>query len=180
MSLLNAYIQQSNIEPINIRHEFYAMKIQQITNNFISMFHAQTPEQQLSLMNSLSKTIEHFKSYDQNLAKEKIVYENKLKSIAEEISVAREYSMVDSLVREQVEDLTRQQKKLIHQQEWINQMKTILNETVNQLQTLFIPNSERDNNQELFKQLKQRGLYTSFRPPQSYLLFSHGNNHSIY
>jgi hypothetical protein len=177
---LNAYIQQSNIEPINIHHEFYAMKIQQIIKNFISIFHTRTFEQQLSLMDSLNKTMDHLKNYNEDLDRQKIVYENKLKSIEEEISIAREYSMVDSLVRERVEDLIRQQKKLIRQREWIIQMKTISNEIFNQLQTLFIHNSERDDSHELFKQFKQRGLSTFFYPPQSYLLFSHGDSHSIY
>jgi hypothetical protein len=154
LSLLNAYIQQSDVEPFNIHHEFYAMKIQQIAKDF--------PIQQSSPMNSLIKTIEHLRNYDQNLEKQKVIYESKLKSIAEEIAIAREYSMVDSLVREQVEDLIREQKKLIQQQEWIIKMKTILNETL----SLSISKSDRDESYELFK---QRGLRISFHPhPQDY------------
>ncbi len=180
MSSLNAYIQQSNIEPINIHHEFYAIKIQQITDNLISIFHTLAPEQYLSIMNSLNKTLDHLKNYDKNLDQQKIDYENKLKSIAENISIAREYSMIDSLVREQVEDLTRQQKEFIRQQELIIKMQTIINETFNQLHSLLIPNSERDKSQELFNQLKQRGLYTCLYSPSPYLLlFSHRYNYSI-
>ncbi len=179
MSLLNAYIQQSKIEPINIRHEFYGMKIQQITNDLVSIFHTQTSEQYLSIMNSLSKTLEHLKSYDRSLEQQKMNYEEKLKMIAEEISIAKEYSMVDSLVREQVEELTRQQKELIRQQEGIIKMQTILNESFNHLHSFLIPNPERDKSRKSFNQLKQRGLYTSLYCPSSYLLFSHGYDHSI-
>jgi hypothetical protein len=136
------------------------MKIQQITNEFVSIFDTQTSEQHLWIMNSLDTTLNHLKNYDENLDKQKLDYENKLKSIAEEISIAREYSMVDSLVREQVEDLTKQQKKLIYQQELIIKMQTIINETFHHLHSLLIPNPERDKSQKLFKQLKQKGLYT--------------------
>ena len=69
--------------------------------------------------------------------------------------------MVDSLVREQVEDLTRQQKKLLQQQKWIVKMKMILNEILNQLQPLCVLNSDQDESHELFK---QRGLCVPFRP----------------
>jgi len=165
LSSLNAYIQQSRIEPINIHHEFYAMKIQQITNEFVSLFDTQTSEQHLLIMNSLYKTLDHMKNYDQNLDKQKIDYEIKLKSIEEEISIVREYSMVDSLVREQVEDLTKQQKEYTHQQELIIKIQTIINETFNHLHSLLIPNPNRDKSQKLLKQLKQRGLYTYLYSP---------------
>lgn len=156
LSLLNAYIQQSNIEPINIHQEFYGKKIQDIINNFISIFHSQTSEQHLLIMNSLYQTLNHLKNYQQNLDEQKIDYEKKLKSIVEDIYLAREYSMVDSLVREQIENLTKQQKQSIYQQEVASKMQTIINETSNQLQSLFIPNSERDKSLDL---LKQRGLF---------------------
>ena len=153
------------------------MKIQQIANEFTWKFRTQTPEQQLALMNPLSKTIDRLKSYAQALEKQRLTYEDKLKSIAEEISAAREYSMVDSLVRERVEDLTRQQKAVIRQREWISKRKTNLNETSKQLQTLLIPDAEREDSHELFKQLRQRGLSTSFDRSRAYRLFSHGSNH---
>jgi len=141
------------------------MKIQQITNEFVSLFDTQTSEQHLSIMNSLHKTLDHMKNYDQNLDKQKIDYEIKLKSIEEEISIVREYSMVDSLVREQVEDLTKQQKEYTHQQELIIKIQTIINETFNHLHSLLIPNPNRDKSQKLLKQLKQRGLYTYLYSP---------------
>jgi len=141
------------------------MKIEQITKDFISMFDTQTSEQHLSIMNSLNRTLNHLINYNQSLDKQKIDYENKLKSITEEISIAREYSMVDSLVREQVEDLTRQQKEFIRQQELIIKIQTILNETFNHLHSLLIPNPEQDKSQELFNQLKKRGLYTYLYSP---------------
>src|SRR5579871_3854992 len=102
------------------------MKIQQISNDLISMFSTQTSEPSFSL----SKTLDHLKSYRQILEKQKIEYENKLKHITEEISIAREYSMIDSLVREQIEDLKRQQNKFIHHQELIIKIQTILNQTL--------------------------------------------------
>ena len=68
--------------------------------------------------------------------------------------------MVDSLVREQVEELISQQKKFTHQQKLIIKMQRVINETSNHLHSFLIPNSERDKTQELFKQLKQRGLFT--------------------
>jgi hypothetical protein len=141
------------------------MKIQQITNEFVSLFDMQTTEQHLSIMNSLHKTLNHMKNYDQNLDKQKIDYEIKLKSIEEEISIVREYSMVDSLVREQVEDLTKQQKEFTRQQELIIKIQTILNETFNHLHSLLIPNPEQDKSQKLFNQLKKRGLYTYLYSP---------------
>jgi hypothetical protein len=160
MSSLNAYIQQSELEPINIHHEFYAMKIQQIVNDLVSIFHTQTPEQRLSIMNSLSKTLDHLESYDQILDKQKNDNENKLKYIAEELSIAREYSMVDSLVREQVDDLTKQQNKFTCYQQSIIKMRMIINEALDHFHSLIIPNPERDKSQQRLKQLKKRGNYT--------------------
>jgi anion-transporting ArsA/GET3 family ATPase len=160
MSSLNAYIQQSELEPINIHHEFYAMKIQQIANDLVSIFHTQTPEQRLSIMNSLSKTLDHLESYDQILDKQKNDNENKLKYIAEELSIAREYSMVDSLVREQVDDLTKQQNQFTRYQQSIIKMRMIINEALDHFHSLLIPNPERDISQQLLKQLKKRGNYT--------------------
>jgi hypothetical protein len=147
------------------------MKIQQITNDLVSIFHTQTSEQYLSIMNSLSKTLEHLKSYDQSLEQQKMNYEEKLKTIAEEISIAKEYSMVDSLVREQVEELTRQQKELTRQQEVIIKMQTIVNESFNHLHSFLIPNPERDKSRESFNQLKQRGLYTSLYFPSHHIFY---------
>ena len=143
---------------MNIHHEFYAMKIQQISNEFISEFHIQTFEEQLSLMNGLRQTLDHLRDYEQNLNQQNLDYENKLKTIAEEIAIVREYSMVDSLVREQVDDLVKREKQLVRQQERMIRMKTNINETFQHLQELLIQNSDQEKCQELFKHLKQRGL----------------------
>jgi predicted RNase H-like nuclease (RuvC/YqgF family) len=148
MSSLNAYIQQAELEPINIHHGFYAMKIQQITNDLVS---TQTPEQ---IMNSLSKTLDRLRIYNQILDKQISEYEKNLKHITEEISIAREYSMVDSLVREQIEDLTRQQNECKRHLEMIVNIKTIVNAALEHLQPCLIP----DQRHELLKQLKLRGL----------------------
>lgn len=153
MSSLNAYIQQSKIEPINIHHEFYTMKIQQIINDLISRIESQTSKQQFSIMNSLY----HLKSYIEFLNKQKNDNENKLKNIQEEISIAREYSIVDSLVREQIEDLIKQQNQLTYHQDMIINMQMILNEAFDRLHSLLIHNPEQNKSIELFKQLKHRG-----------------------
>lgn len=155
MSSLNAYIQQSQMEPIGIRHQFYAMKIQQITSDYLSEFHHQKSEQQFSL---LSKTLEHLSSYAEHLEKENLQLETKFQTLAEEISIAREYAMADSLVRERIEDLTKQQKIYTHQHDWISQMKKIVNETYHRLHALLPSDFIYDNSREFFKQLKHNGL----------------------
>ncbi|CAF5061891.1 unnamed protein product, partial [Rotaria sp. Silwood1] len=72
----------------------------------------------------------------------------------------RGYSLFNSLVREQMDNLIKQQKEFAHHKELIIKMQTILNETINQLHSLFMFDLEHDKNQELFKQMKQKGLYT--------------------
>jgi hypothetical protein len=126
------------------------MKIQQITKDLIPT--------NLSIMNSLNKTLDHLKSYIQILDQQKIENENNLKSIAEQISITREYSMVDGLVREQIEDLTKQQNQFIRHQEMITKMQIILNETFNHLQSQLSPNPEQNKTLDRFKQLKQNGM----------------------
>jgi hypothetical protein len=126
------------------------MKIQQITKDLIPT--------NLSIMNSLNKTLDHLKSYIQILDQQKIENENNLKSIAEQISITREYSMVDGLVREQIEDLTKQQNQFIRHQEMITKMQIILNETLNHLQSQLSPNPEQNKTLDRFKQLKQNGM----------------------
>jgi hypothetical protein len=126
------------------------MKIQQITKDLIPT--------NLSIMNSLNRTLDHLKSYIQILDKQKIDNEEKLKSIAEQISITREYSMVDGLVREQIEDLTKQQNQFIRHQEMITKMQIILNETLNHLQSQLSPNPEQNKTLDRFKQLKQNGM----------------------
>jgi hypothetical protein len=126
------------------------MKIQQITKDLIPT--------NLSIMNSLNKTLDHLKSYIQILDQQKIENENNLKSSAEQISITREYSMVDGLVREQIEDLTKQQNQFIRHQEMITKMQIILNETLNHLQSQLSPNPEQNKTLDRFKQLKQNGM----------------------
>ncbi|CAF3503908.1 unnamed protein product [Rotaria sordida] len=166
LSSLSAYIQQSEIEPLNIHHEFYAIKIQQITNDLVSMFHNKTLESSLSNMNSFSKTFDHLKTYEQILNKQKINNENQLKYIEDEISIARKYSLFDSLAREQMDNLIRQQNEFTYHKELIVKMQIILNEIINQFYSLFISNFEQDKNQELFKQIKQRAIDTIIQSVQ--------------
>ncbi|CAF3003205.1 unnamed protein product, partial [Rotaria sp. Silwood2] len=158
LSSLRAYTQQSEIEPLNIHHEFYAMKIQQITNDLVSMFHNKTPESSLSNMSSFSKAFNHLKTYEQILNRQKINNENILKDIDDEISTAREYSLFDSLVREQMDNLIRQQNEFTHNKQLIIKIQTILHETTNQFHSVFISNFEQDINQELLQQMKQRAI----------------------
>lgn len=161
LSSLNAYLQQSRIEPINIRHGFYAKKIQQITEDLISVFSNQTSEEQIALTDALSKTLDHLTSDAEYLDEENLDLMAKLKILEEEISAAREYSMADSLVREQIKDLTRQQTKYAHQQDWIVQMKNIVKETYDHLHALLPDHFERDDSRRFFEQLKQNGLSIS-------------------
>lgn len=144
MSLLNAYIQQSSIESINLHHEFYAMKIQQISKDFISLFHSQTPEQHLLIMNSLYRTVERLKNYKENLEKQKVGYETKPNSI---------------------EGLTKQQNEYTYPQKLIMNMERIINETLNQFNSLLIPNLEQEKSLKLFNQLKERGFSQAFSSP---------------
>ncbi|CAF5109372.1 unnamed protein product, partial [Rotaria magnacalcarata] len=130
LSSLNAYIQQSNIEPLNIHHEFYAMKIQQISNDLDSMLDI--------------KTYHHLRIYQQFLDQQKIDNERKLKYIEDEIAIARQYSLFDSLAREQMDDLVRQQNKHTQNDESIVKLQQILNEVVNHLQSKVILNPEQD------------------------------------
>ncbi|CAF0967334.1 unnamed protein product [Adineta steineri] len=156
LSSLNAYIQQSINEPMNIHHEFYAIKIQQITNDLMSMFHIQP----LPQMNLVSKTLDHLESYIENLDKLMNDNENKLKYVAEDLLATRKYSMIDSLVREEFEDLIMQQNKLIHCQQSIIKMRTIATEVFNHFQSLGISNSDKANSQQQFKEFKQRAMET--------------------
>ena len=71
MSIINAYIQQALIEPINVRQEFYVMKIENLSKEISSKFDAQTMEYRLPMMNSLNYTLEYLKRYDQILTKRK-------------------------------------------------------------------------------------------------------------
>ena len=146
------------MEPIGIRHQFYAMKIQQITNDFLLEFHHQTSEQQHSLLYMLNKTLDHLSSYAEHLERENSQLETKFQLLAEEISIAREYAIADSLVRERIEDLTKQQKIYTHQHDWIIQMKRIVNETYHQLHALFPSDFMRDDSRKSFEQLKGNGL----------------------
>ncbi|CAF5069225.1 unnamed protein product, partial [Rotaria sp. Silwood1] len=68
----------------------------------------------------------------------------------------RGYSLFNSLVREQMDNLIKQQKEFAHHKELIIKMQTILNETINQFHSLFMFDFEHDKNQELFKQMKQK------------------------
>ncbi|CAF4669063.1 unnamed protein product [Rotaria sp. Silwood1] len=166
LSSLNAYIQQSEIEPFNIHHEFYAMKIQQITNDLVSMFHSKTSDSSLFNTNQFSKSFDHLKTYEQILNKQKINNENKLKHVEDEISIARGYSLFDSLVREQMDNLIKQQNEFAHHKELIIKMQAILNETINQFHSLFMFDFEHDKNQELLKQMKQRAIDTVIQSVQ--------------
>ncbi|CAF1261150.1 unnamed protein product [Adineta steineri] len=154
LSSLNAYIQQSINEPMNIHHEFYAIKIQQITNDLMSMFHIQS----VSQMNLVSKTLDHLESYIENLDKLMNDNENKLKYVAEDLLATRKYSMIDSLVREEFEDLIMQQNKLIHYQQSIIKMRAIATEAFNHFQSLDISNPEKTNSQQQFKEFKQKAM----------------------
>ncbi|CAF1497745.1 unnamed protein product [Adineta steineri] len=156
LSSLNAYIQQSINESMNIHHEFYAIKIQQITNDLMSMFHIQS----LPQMNLVNKTLEHLESYIENLNKLMNDNEIKLKYVAEDLLATRKYSMIDSLVREEFEDLIMQQNKLIHYQQSIIKMRAIATEAFNHFQSLDISNSEKTNSQQKFKDFKQRAMET--------------------
>ncbi|CAF1625727.1 unnamed protein product [Rotaria magnacalcarata] len=152
LSSLNAYIQQSNIEPLNIHHEFYAMKIQQISNDLDSMLDI--------------KTYHHLRIYQQFLDQQKIDNERKLKYIEDEIAIARQYSLFDSLAREQMDDLVRQQNKHTQNDESIVKLQQILNEVVNHLQSKVILNPEQDENYDLIKQFKQRAIDTIIQSVQ--------------
>ena len=114
----------------------------------------------MSIQNALNRTLEHVKSCNQYLEQQKLQYEEKLKSITEEIFEAKEYSMVDSLVREQMEDLIRKQKKLTREQELLTKMLKIVNETFNHLDPFRITNPEQEKTLKSFQQFKQRGLFT--------------------
>ncbi|CAF1549019.1 unnamed protein product, partial [Rotaria sp. Silwood1] len=72
----------------------------------------------------------------------------------------RGYSLFDSLVREQMDNLTKQQNEFAHQKELIIKMQAILNETINQFHSLFMFDFEHGKNQELLKQMKQRAIDT--------------------
>ncbi|CAF5057525.1 unnamed protein product, partial [Rotaria socialis] len=82
--------------------------------------------------------------------------ERKLKYIEDEIATARQYSLFDSLAREQMEDLVRQQNKHIQNDELIVKLQKILNELVHHFQSIVILNPEQDNNYDLIKQFKQK------------------------
>ncbi|CAF3888872.1 unnamed protein product [Rotaria sp. Silwood1] len=69
---------------------------------------------------------------------------------------ARGYSLFDSLVREQMDNLIKQPNEFAHHKELIIKMQAILNETINQFHSLFMFDFEHDKNQELLKQMKQR------------------------
>ena len=73
LNLLNAYIQQSQLEPINIHHEYYAMKIEQLTKDLVSFYEKHdVGDQEFSLRN----TLESLKNYNQYLEKQKVDYEH--------------------------------------------------------------------------------------------------------
>ncbi|CAF3680452.1 unnamed protein product [Rotaria sp. Silwood1] len=138
--------EMEQIEPFNIHHEFYAMKIQQITNDLVSMFHSKTSDSSLFNTNQFSKTFDHLKTYEQILNKQKINNDNKLKHVEDEISISRGYSLFDSLVREQMDNLIKQQNEFAHHKELIIKMQTILNETINQFHSLFMFDFEHNKN----------------------------------
>ncbi|CAF4553692.1 unnamed protein product [Rotaria socialis] len=144
LSSLNAYVQQSKIEPLNIHHEFYAMKIQQISNDLDSTLDI--------------KTYHHLEIYQQFLDQQKVDNERKLKYIEDEIATARQYSLFDSLAREQMEDLVRQQNRHIQNDELIVKLQKIINELVHHFQSIVILNPEQDNNYDLIKQFKQKAI----------------------
>ena len=157
LSTLNAYIQQSEVEPINIHHDYYAMKIRQVTHDLVSMLNTTIPQSHLSITKSFGQTLDRLKIYDQILDKKKLDNENKLKHLEDEISVTREYSLLDSLVREQIENLTRQQNDFTRQQQLIIKTQMILNEAIEHLHQVLIPNLERDKNEKFLEQIKQKG-----------------------
>ncbi|CAF4799517.1 unnamed protein product, partial [Rotaria socialis] len=131
------------------------------------------------------KTYHHLEIYQQFLDQQKVDNERKLKYIEDEIATARQYSLFDSLAREQMEDLVRQQNRHIQNDELIVKLQKILNELVNHFQSIVILNPEQDNNYGLIKQFKQKGLQDipsptiSCQRALSIVSFSHRRHHSI-
>lgn len=153
MSSLNAYIQQSDVEPLNIHHEFYMMKIQQISNDLLSKLNENS-----SNTYSISKTYSLMKNYQRSLDQKRIQNQNKLKYIEDEISDAQSYSLYDNLVREELENFIQQRNELIRHEEFIIKLQTILNETLIQ----FPSNLAQDDSYQLMKELKQQGSHNNY------------------
>ena len=107
------------------------------------------------MMNALSRTVSHLNAYSQVLDEQNKSIETKMQHLQEELANAQEYSMVDSLVRELVEDLTSQQNAYRRQQTALAGMASIVHSVRDQLETWLIPSLVRD------QRLNQQGLSES-------------------
>ena len=153
LASINVYVQQARVEPINIHHEYYATKIQQHADDWVSLIRNRSAEQRLPMMNALSRTVNHLKAYSQVLDEQSKSVETKLQRLGEQVTNAQGYSMVDSLVRELIEDLTRQQNAHRRQQTALGGMVSVVHSVRDQLEPWLIPNLARD------QRLTQQGLY---------------------
>ncbi|UJR31391.1 hypothetical protein I4U23_018885 [Adineta vaga] len=161
LSSLIAYIQQSIAEPFNLRHQFYSMKIRHIVNELVATIQTQTLEQRLSIIRTLGNTLEYVEHYRERLKELKDDNERESKNIAEQLSNTREYSVVDSLVREEVEDLMKQQNTVIHIRQAISRMEVIASEAFEHIHSILISNQVQENYQPSLTELKQRDFANS-------------------
>ncbi|CAF0923023.1 unnamed protein product [Adineta ricciae] len=132
--ILNAFTHQSTIEPFNLHHEFYSTRIEHVAN-------FQKPN--LFVPSSLNRTLQYLEYYAKSLEEVKIDNENDLKNITEQLFNTRKYSIVDSLVREQVEDLVEQENRVTRRQQSIIQIQTMLDEVIEHLRALLNSNTEQ-------------------------------------
>lgn len=169
MSALSAYIQQSTIEPLSIRHEFYMLKIQQLTDVLISIFATLTPEQRAMNLSSLDGAIQSLTTYTAQLDQLQKNISQQSKDIQEQIILVRDYSMVDSLVREQMEDLVKQQNALARDHQSVLQIRSQASEVLERLRSLLTPDEQRVHHQQKLKEIEQRGRphHSLFHSPSS-------------
>lgn len=171
MTILNTFTQQSIIEPFNLHHEFYSTRIAHA---------AYLQKQGLSVTSALSRTLKYLEYYAKSLEELNIDNENDLKNITEQLFNTRKYSVVDTLVREQVEDLVEQENRVTRCQQSIIRIQTTINEVIEHLRALLISNTEQKTYPLSLVELKQKGLrYKLIIFSQLKLSFSNRIDHSI-
>ncbi|CAF0920812.1 unnamed protein product [Adineta ricciae] len=147
--ILDTFTHQSTIEPFNLRHEFYSTRIEHVAN-FL--------KRGLFDPSALNRTLQYLEYYAKSLKEVKIDNENDLKNITEQLFNTRKYSVVDSLVREQVEDLAEQENRVTRCQQSIIRIQTMIDEVIEHLRTLLSSNTEPRTYPLSLVELKQKAI----------------------
>jgi hypothetical protein len=149
------YIQQATIEPVHLHHDFYAMKMNEITDDIIERLNNPLNHQSslATHMSILRRILDQLINYEQILIELSLDISTRMARLKTALTLAQEYSIADSLVREQINDLTWQHCQYRHEQERLIYLQDMRTKTYDRLRVQFVFDTDR----QLFIELKQQG-----------------------